>query len=565
MRFSRLTSFGITHRVIALIALTAASMIVLAGIRLVDLKHALVEQKRTELRQLVESATSVAEAYHARAEAGEMTKEAAQQAALKAIGAMRYNGADYFWVNDMTPVMVMHPVKPDLVGKDVSGLRDPAGTALFMEFVKVVKAQGAGFVGYLWPKPGKEQPVPKESFVEGFAPWGWIIGTGVYIDDIEAAFRSKATVEAGQIALILLVIGGISLLVARSITRPITRMSQRMRSLAAGDLDGEVPGMARRDEIGGMAQAVQVFRANAVERQRLEAESRLAAQRAEEEKRRTMQEIASGFEATVQSVVETLSQTAGRMQTTARSMSTAVEETEQQAGAVAAASQEASASVQTVASAAEELSSSIDEIGRQVDRSSHTATRAVEDARLTNEKVSGLVDAARKIGEVVELIQEIAEQTNLLALNATIEAARAGDAGKGFAVVASEVKALANQTAKATEEISQQISHIQGATTDAATAIKGIGQTVETIDEIAASISAAVQEQGAATQEIARNVQQASESTRQVASSISAVSRTATETGGSAGLVLEAADQLAQQSENLRQEVEQFIAQIRAG
>ncbi|MEX0758609.1 MAG: cache domain-containing protein, partial [Tistlia sp.] len=239
MSLGKPLSIGIAHRVLALIALMAISMIVLAGIRLVELNRTLVEQKQTELRQLGESAVAIAAAYHAEAEAGGTSVEEAQRAALQAIGAMRYSGTEYFWVNDMHPTMVMHPIKPELDGSDLTGFKDPAGKHLFVEFVKMVEAQQAGFVGYLWPKPGQEQPVPKESYVQGFAPWGWVIGTGVYIDDLEAAFWKQATLESGVIALILLVMGGVSLLVARSITRPIAGRSRRMRNLAEGDLDSE--------------------------------------------------------------------------------------------------------------------------------------------------------------------------------------------------------------------------------------------------------------------------------------------------------------------------------------
>ncbi|WP_340117131.1 cache domain-containing protein [Pelagibius sp. 7325] len=564
MSFKKLTSFGIAHRVFALILLMAASMVVVTGIRLYQLDVELVDHKRAELRQLVESAVAIAGDYHKRAEAGEMTMEEAQRATLSAIGAMRYNGSEYFWVNDMGPVMVMHPIKPELNGKDLSGFKDPSGFHLFNAFVKTVQAQQAGFVGYLWPKPGQEQPVPKESFVQGFAPWGWVIGTGVYIDNLDAIFWEKAILEAGMIALILVVMGIISLFMARSITKPINGMSNAMRSLAGGNLQIAVPGVGRHDEIGEMAEAVEVFKKNGIEQKRLEEESRAAGKRAEEEKRRAMQKVADDFEAKVKSVVETVSQTAAQMQTTAKSMTTAAGETEEQAASAASASEEASSNVQTVAAATEELSSSIEEISRQVSRSLETANMAVANAQTTNGKVEGLVEAAQKIGDVVKLIQDIAEQTNLLALNATIEAARAGEAGKGFAVVANEVKSLATQTAKATEEISQQISDIQGATTDAASAIRSIGQTVEQINEIAGSISAAVEEQGAATQEIARNVQQASHGTKQVAGNVSAVSKTAAETGGSANLVLQAAGDLADQSDTLRREVDSFIAQIRA-
>lgn len=564
MRLQALRSFRIAHRVLTLIALSAAGLIVVAGMMLMDLRGSLIEQKQNELRQLVESAVAIADANYKRAETGEISVEEAQRLSLTAIGDIRYNGSDYFWVNDMQSVMIMHPIKPALNGKDLSDLKDKAGTQIFVEFVKVVSADGAGYVRYLWPKPGSDQPEPKESYVQGFEPWGWIIGTGVYIDDLNAIFWEKATVIGGMIAAILVGIAVVSMLIARSITRPISGMIAAMRSLADGDLTVEIPGIGRHDEIGDMADAVQVFRSNAENQRRLEKENKDSAKRAEQEKQTAMRQLADGFEASVKSVVDSVSSTASTMQTTAQSMTSAAEETEQQAQAAAGASEEASTNVQTVASAAEELASSIEEIGRQVSRSSETANRAVEHARGTNGKVEGLVEAAQKVGEVVNLISDIAEQTNLLALNATIEAARAGEAGKGFAVVANEVKSLATQTAKATEEISQQIGEIQSATTDAATAIKSIAETVEQINEIAGSISAAVEEQGAATQEIARNVQQASAGTQKVSGNIGAVTKTAGQTGSSAGEVLGAASQLSQQSDKLRKEVQQFITKVRA-
>jgi methyl-accepting chemotaxis protein len=349
-----LKSFGIAHRVLALIALMAVSMIALAGIRLVDLRTTLVEQKQNELRQLVESAVAVADSYYKRAQAGEMTEQDAQAAALAAIGAMRYNAVEYFWVNDMQPVMIMHPIKPELNGKDLSTFKDPSGFELFNAFVKTVRSQQSGFVSYLWPKANEELPIPKESYVQGFAPWGWIIGTGVYIDDLDAIFWKEAISEGGTIAIILFAIGAVSLFVAGSITRPIKGMSRSMRSLADGNLEADIPGVGRRDEIGEMADTVQVFRANAIEQKRLEEENRKAAQRAEQEKRQAMKKVADDFEASVRSVVETVSATAGQMQSTAKSMTAAAGETENQASSAASASEEASTNVQTVAAATEE-------------------------------------------------------------------------------------------------------------------------------------------------------------------------------------------------------------------
>jgi methyl-accepting chemotaxis protein len=370
---------------------------------------------------------------------------------------------------------------------------------------------------------------------------------------------SATSAIISAIALIL-----IGVFTSRSIVMPIKAMIAAMRKLAGGDNDVDIPAQGRKDEIGEMAETVQVFKDNAIEKVRLEAEQIESEKRAEAEKRATMNQMADEFEASVGGVVRTVSSAATEMQSTAQSMSATAEETSAQSTAVAAAAEQASANVQTVASATEELASSVGEIGRQVAQSSQIAARAVKDATNTDEQIQGLAQAANKIGEVVSLITDIAEQTNLLALNATIEAARAGDAGKGFAVVASEVKNLANQTAKATDEIGAQIGGIQSATKDAVTAIQGISKTIGEIDEIATTIASAVEQQGAATQEIARNVEQAATGTRDVTSNIGSVTQAAAETGAASGQVLQSASGLSEQSELLRGEVDSFVAKVRA-
>ena len=371
---------------------------------------------------------------------------------------------------------------------------------------------------------------------------------------------SNDAVLAGIVA--ALVLGAILTWLGGTITRPISKLTAVMRSLADGRLDVQVE-QGRRDEIGDMAQAVQVFKDNAIDKVRLEEEQAAATQRAEEEKRQTLNEMADRFERTVKEVVDGVSSSATEMQATSQQMSATAEETSRQSANVATASDQATANVQTVAATAEELSASIAEIGRQVMQSAKIAENAVNEAEATNETVKGLADAAQKIGEVVDLINDIAGQTNLLALNATIEAARAGEAGKGFAVVAQEVKNLANQTAKATEEISTQISAVQEETNDAVLAIEKIRSIIGEVNDIATTISSAVEEQGVSTQEIARNVQQAARGTQDVNANIESVSRAAGETGVAANQVLNASQEMARQAEGLRGEVDRFLAEVR--
>jgi methyl-accepting chemotaxis protein len=356
----------------------------------------------------------------------------------------------------------------------------------------------------------------------------------------------------------------IAFLLARAIVRPVKAMTAAMGRLSRGDMAAEIPGTTRKDEIGEMSQAVQVFKDSMVEADRLRAEQERQKLEAAAQRKADMTRLADEFEKAVGSIVKTVASAATELRASAQSMSSTAEETNKQAQAVASASNEAATSVQTVASAAEELSASVDEIARQISQSNDVAAKAVREAETTNSEVSALAAAAQKIGDVVRLIEEIASQTNLLALNATIEAARAGEAGKGFAVVASEVKTLATQTGKATEEISGQIAAVQAATQHSVSAINGIGETIRTISTISGTIAAAVEEQTAATREIARNVQQAAQGTSEVTENIVSVSQAANDTGAAAGQVLGAAEELSHQSELLRGELAKFINVVRA-
>ena len=357
--------------------------------------------------------------------------------------------------------------------------------------------------------------------------------------------------------------GVVVYLTTRSIVPPLRSMTEAMSQLAGGNYGVDIPAAGRKDEVGEMAVAMVVFKENMVKAKEA-AEREAAEQQARVVRAQTLDKLTGAFDADVTAVLRTVASASTELQATASSMSATAEQTSRQSTVVAAAAEEAAANVQTVASAAEELTSSVGEISRQVTQSTEIAARAVQDAERTNEQIKGLAEAAQKIGEVVSLITAIAEQTNLLALNATIEAARAGEAGKGFAVVAAEVKNLANQTAKATEEIATQIGDIQGATGEAVTAIETISSTIRQISEIATTIASAVEQQGAATQEIARNVQQAAKGTSEVTSNISGVSQAASETGAAASQVLGASSELSQQSEQLRSQVERFLVGVKS-
>ncbi|MFN3498004.1 MAG: methyl-accepting chemotaxis protein [Pannonibacter indicus] len=384
----------------------------------------------------------------------------------------------------------------------------------------------------------------------------------VYAEAVKDRIQSK-TIMIVIAAASILVIAFAGYTVVTGVTRPLAGMQGAMRQLAEGNLEADVPYLTRKDEIGSMAAAVQVFKDNGLERRRLEAEQ--AEQRAVAERRAmAIEQVINGFDSDVSLILRTVAAASSELEATAASLSASAEESAQSATTVSAASEQASANVQTVAGASEELDASIAEIANRVQSSADVAGKALKAANETETMVEGLVASAEKIGSVVELINDIAGQTNLLALNATIEAARAGEAGKGFAVVATEVKSLASQTAKATEEIDAQITGMQGATGRVAAAIRSIGDIIQRISESSSAVAAAVEQQSAATREIVRNITEAATGTQQVSSNIVAVTQAATHTGAGASQVLTSSQELARQSETLKGKVETFFADIRA-
>ena len=409
-------------------------------------------------------------------------------------------------------------------------------------------------------KLGQEAVAAVDDLVEMVAAYGY-------------EYRTQAEANVASSRMTLIIASGVGLLIglvlavgfAYSLSKPISMLAKSMLELADGDFKIVLPGVARKDEVGLVARAVERFKVLAEQRAQQEAEAKIGQDQIIARQRRAdMSRIADGFEAVVGEIVKAVSSTSNELESSAGVLTGTAERGKQLATIVAAASGEASTNVQSVASATEELSSSVSEISRQVQESARMASEAVDQARGTTDRVSELSKAATRIGDVVELINTIAGQTNLLALNATIEAARAGDAGRGFAVVASEVKALAEQTAKATGEIGQQISGIQAATQESVSAIKQISGTIERLSEVSSTIAAAVEQQGAATLEISRNVQHAAHGTQQVSSNITDVEEGASETGAASSRVLLAAQLLSRDSNRLKLEVEKFLAMVRA-
>jgi methyl-accepting chemotaxis protein len=532
-------------------------------IEVIGSDQALRRDRGDATRWLVEEAHGLLQHYAGLEAAGTLTHEQAQAQARAAVGALRYGGDGYLWINDLDSRIVMHPIKPELNGTDGSGISDPRGRGPFRIAAGIGRGAGAGYFTYDWPKPGHTQPVEKISYAKLFAPWGWVVASGVYVDDLDAAFAARLIDTGMWLLPLLAVLITVAALVARGVTRQVRYLTGNLVRLAAHDMTVEIAGADRSDEIGAMARAVAVFKARMIEADRLAA-GQEAERAARAQRTARLEAMIATFDTKAHGMVSLLAAGSTALEATAQAMSGTSARTDAQAVTVARAAEHASAGVQAAAAAAEELAAAIGEIGRQVAQSARMTGEAVRESHRTDTIVRALAEGAEKIGHVMALIADIAGQTNLLALNATIEAARAGEAGKGFAVVAGEVKNLANQTARATDEIGVQIGQIQSATKEAVAAIEGITGTIGQVSEIAAHIATAVEEQGAATAEIARNVQQTAAAAQQVTVTIDGVSRASSETGAAAGEVLSAAGALSRHAEHLSEEVDGFLAGVRA-
>jgi methyl-accepting chemotaxis protein len=558
-----LTNLKITPKLSILVGVTMLGLCAAGALAGYLMQREMLNARLDQTKAIVEVARNVALGLQKQVEAGQLTKEAAIAEFTRRGLTMTFDkGSGYVFAYTMDGIAVVTP-DPKQIGQNRLDI-ETGGRKLARELRDGVAAKGEVILPYEYMKPGDEKLTRKVSYAVAIPGWNIFVGTGAYLDDLDAKMKPIAWLLGLAILGIAVISGSIAWMIGRSISNPLGQLGARMQQLAEGKLDGEIPGAGRGDEIGAMAATVQIFKDNAVRIRGLEQAEAEVQARATAERRAAMENIAGEFERSVTGIVRSVSTAAAGMQITAQSMTATASDASARAATVGAASQSSSDNVGTVAAAAEELSSSVAEISRQVSRSSEIASKAVGDAERTNATVGALSTGAEKIGEVVKLIHSIAAQTNLLALNATIEAARAGESGRGFAVVASEVKALANQTAKATEEISAQVAAMQASTSEAVASIGGITETIAQMSEITVSISSAVEQQGGATREIARNIQSVAAGSSEISAHIGGVSTAAAATGEAASEVLSNARELDNQSGMLRSAVDEFLVKVRA-
>ncbi|MGF0538060.1 methyl-accepting chemotaxis protein [Agrobacterium sp. ES01] len=563
-------NFGLSTRLYALVGITLAVLVVGMAFNLYMSYNALVGERRATLASIDDGAIGILNKYHDMEVQGVLTREEAQAQAMDVISAIRYAPDGYLWINDMTPRMIMHPIKPALVGQDLTAMADPNGKHLFVEFVNTVKKSKEGFVNYYWPKPGFEAPVEKFSHVIGFEPWGWIVGTGLYSDDLQAQFLRTVSYSIALIGASLVIIAGCAFAIVASVTRPIQRLKSAMADIAEERVDADIIDADRKDEIGGMAKALLVLRDSVRERiqlrsrqsqqqQALDAERqgnervlRTSAERQEHAIRElgdALERLASGdltaqigdlgadyeklrcdFNAAVsslQTIMTGINNSSHVVSESATGISEATgnlsRRTEQQAAALeqtAAALDEITATVKTSSDRANEARDMVNETKDSANRSGEIVRNAVE-------AMSRIESSSDKITQIIGVIDEIAFQTNLLALNAGVEAARAGEAGRGFAVVAQEVRELAQRSANAAKEIKTLISASANEVETGVKLVRSTGDAlvdietlVNKVNDHVHTIATAAREQSTGLQEINSSVNHMDQMTQQNAAMV---------------------------------------------
>jgi len=553
---------SITQRVALIVGLLVFSIVGVVAMQTVSFRQAMIQERQDKLKDMVTSVLGTMKYYDEQVAAGKLALPAAQEAVKTAARTMRWSDGNYYGIYQFDGVTLVHS-NPKFEGVNRMDTTDPQGNHTVADLIKMGR-NGGGFVWTLVPRPGQKESVSKLSYAAAFDHWQWVIQAGVYVDDIDARVWDDVLRMGGLALAALLLAGGLAAYVGRSISRPIATLAGTMQTLAGGTMTIAVPYVAERNEIGTMARAVEVFRASMTEAEALRLEQETLKQATAAERRAALLRMADEFESAVGGVVEAVSASSTEMRHSAQILTTSAQDTSDKSGEIVALSDEASQNVSAVAGASEQLFASISEISARLAQ----AVRTVGDANTEAQTAAGLMEnlerATGKIGEVIGLINSIASQTNLLALNATIEAARAGEAGKGFAIVASEVKALARQTADATDEIRAQVGAIQQEATAALKSISGVTRTVTDISELVTAVAAATEEQTAATEEISRRVQQVATGTEAVSVNMGIVAGAMGSTRSEAGQVLDAATQLAERGSTLKHKVGSFLETIRA-
>jgi len=561
-----LQKLSIGQKLLLIVAVFSTVLVAMTSFMLFDMKSGMLEDRKAKLRALVEAAVNTVNRYGDLAASGKMPVEDAQKAAIASLLAMNFDGKNYFLVFDRSGILKMHPTRKDDLGHNMLDPKQDTSTN-YIGYLDAATKQAPleGFSVFIGRRPGSTVNDTPKLFLSSFAKhWDWIVTTGLFLDDINALFYTRAMWAGGFVVAGLALSLLLTMLLGRSITRPLNRTVTALEQLGAGRFDAEMAHDESKTEIGRLSRAFVQFRDKMKETEALRARQMQSEEQARTERREAMTRVADEFDAAVGSVVEALFADVERTSQTIAQLTRSAEASSAGTGRVDGAASSVSANVQTVAAATQELSASIGEIGRQIHMTRDIARQTRDTSTQTEQRVAKLSDSVEAIGEIIEIINSIAEQTNLLALNATIEAARAGEAGRGFSVVASEVKALASQTTKATEDIRKNIEAVRDATREAVEAVRAISTSINGLDESAGTIASAVEEQNAATAEISRNTAVTATQTRDITLAITEVAKSMSSTDQAARDVEQYSTAMRDRFEDMRREVHAFLGRIRA-